>query len=71
MIPYYTSGVAESRINDARERAESRRLRRALRTGLAGSYGSGVIDALGHRLIAIGSRLVSDPIEHPTHRRAA
>ncbi|HEX2152785.1 MAG TPA: hypothetical protein VHL52_02285 [Acidimicrobiia bacterium] len=68
MIPYHTSGVAEARIREARETAEARRLRWASRTGLAGSYGAGVIDALGHGLIAIGSRLVSNS---PSHARRA
>lgn len=71
MMPYQTYEISRYRMQDARDRAEVRRLARAARTGAMGAYGSGVIDALGHGLIAIGSRLVSDPTSHPTHRRAA
>lgn len=70
MIPYQTYEVARSRIEEARARAEAARLRRAARTGAAGAYGSGVVDALGHGLIALGTRLLSDPAHHPNHRAA-
>lgn len=71
MIPYQTYAIAKYRIEDSLVRAKRRRLRRADATG---AYGTGVIDALGHGLIAIGSRLVADPAAHPAHpsdRRAA
>lgn len=71
MMPYLSPDIARSLRREDLERAERSRLRRAVRTGTPGPYGSGVIDALGHRLIAIGTRLVSDPADHPTHRRVA
>lgn len=71
MMPNLSYAVTQSRMQEARERAEASRLRRAARTGSPGAYGSGVIDALGHRLIALGSRLVADPDVHPFHGRAA
>lgn len=71
MMPYHSYEVARYRMEDALSRAEAHRLRKAARTGSLGAYGTGVIDALGHGLIAIGARLVSDPTSHPTHRRAA
>lgn len=71
MMPYHTYRVAKYRMETARSEAENRRLRRAAITGMPGAYGAGVIDAIGHRLIALGTRLVADPTEHPNHRRAA
>lgn len=71
MMPYQSYDVTRHRMNEARDRAELSRLRRAARSENHGAYGAGVIDALGHGLIAIGSRLVSDPAAHPNHRRAA
>lgn len=71
MMPYLSYDVTNHRIAQAQERAEASRLRRAARTGNHGPYGAGVIDALGHGLIALGSRLVSDPQDHPNHRHAA
>lgn len=71
MTPFLSYDLAKSLRSEDVARAERSRLRRAARTGSAGSYGSGVIDAFGHGLIAIGSRLVSDPGDHPAHRRAA
>lgn len=71
MMPYLSYGVTNHRISQARERAEASRLRRAARTGNHGAYGAGVIDALGHGLIALGTRLVSDPDHHRNHRHAA
>lgn len=71
MTPHLSHPIAKALKQGDLDRAERRRLRRAARTGAAGPYGSGVIDALGHGLIAIGSRMVADRAEHPTHRRAA
>lgn len=71
MMPYHSFEVAKYLMRDSQDRAEASRLRRAARTGAMGAYSTGVIDALGHGLIAIGTRLVSDPGAHPTHRRAA
>lgn len=71
MTPFLPHDLARSLRNEDLARAERSRLRRAARSGYPGAYGSGVIDALGHGLIAIGARLVSDPGDHPTHRRAA
>lgn len=71
MTPFLSHHLAKSLRTEDLARAERSRLLRAARTGSLGSYGSGVIDALGHGLIAIGSRLVSDPGDHRTHRRAA
>ncbi len=71
MMPYQTYRVARYRMDEALRKAEAHRLRKAARTGAMGAYGTGVIDALGHGLIAIGTRLVSDRSSHPTHRRAA
>ncbi|HJR90945.1 MAG TPA: hypothetical protein VJ938_00730 [Acidimicrobiia bacterium] len=69
MMPYQSYEIAKARVREAQESAEARRSRRAALNRAA--YGVGVIDAVGHGLIAIGSRLVSDPTDHPTHRRAA
>lgn len=75
MIPYQTYPVARYRMEQARLSADHRRLRRTAGDGALGAYGAGVIDALGHGLIAIGSRLVTDrrahSPAHPGHRRAA
>lgn len=74
MIPYQTYPLARYRMEEALTRAERRRLRRTARSKPAGAYQTGVIDALGHGLIAIGSRLVTDRPAHPTahpHGRAA
>jgi hypothetical protein len=57
--------IAEARRSQALARAEQIRERRAARRHV-------VRDALGHGLIAIGSRLVTTPTDnHPTVRRAA
>jgi hypothetical protein len=71
MIPHLSYRLARSLRSDDLSKAEASRLRRAARSGAPGPYGAGVIDALGHGLIAIGARLVSDPSDHPRHRRAA
>lgn len=71
MMPYLSPHLAEALREGDLARAERRRRRRAARAPEAGAYGPGVIDALGHGLIAIGSRMVSDPGEHPVHGRAA
>jgi hypothetical protein len=71
MMPYMSYDVTNHRMNQAKERAEASRLRRAARSGHHGAYGAGVIDALGHGLIALGSRLVSDSHQDPKHRHAA
>ncbi len=71
MTPVLSHDLAKALRSEDLARAEHSRLLRAARTGSPGAYGSGVIDALGHGLIAIGARLVSDPGDHPTHRRAA
>lgn len=71
MMPYLPIQQLKSMRSQDLERAERSRLLRAARTGRPGAYGAGVIDALGHGLIAIGTRLVSDPNHHPNHRTAA
>lgn len=71
MMPYHIATVGRYRLAEARLAADRRRLRRTARTGVAGAYGAGVIDALGHGLIALGARLVADREQHPHHRRAA
>lgn len=71
MMPYYAYDVAKYRMETAQVLAETRRFRRSARTGELDAYRAGVIDALGHGLIAIGSRLVADRAAHPNHRRAA
>lgn len=71
MTPFLSCDLTKSLRSEDLARAERSRLRRAARTGSPGAYGAGVIDALGHGLIAIGARLVSDPADHPTHSRAA
>lgn len=75
MIPYQTYQIGKYRMGDSLARAERRRMGRAARSGATGAYGTGVIDALGHGLIAIGSRLVADrpahPTAHPPDERAA
>lgn len=70
-MPYLPVHQLKSMRQPDLDRAERSRLLRAARTGRPGAYGAGVIDALGHGLIAIGMRLVSDPNHHPTHRSAA
>lgn len=64
MIPFVHSAVAADRIHEAREYADRRRLLRAARNPAMTAFSSGVIDAVGHRLIALGARLVSDPDQH-------
>jgi hypothetical protein len=71
MMPYQNYDIAKARVRDAQDRADAHRLRRLARTRAAGVPGLGVIDAVGHGLIAIGSRLVTDSTDHPNHRRAA
>lgn len=71
MIPYSSYEFAKYRIHDNQSRAAALRFRRAVRTRTAGTYATPVIDSIGHGLIAIGSRLVSDRPEPPNHRRAA
>lgn len=68
MIPYSSYEFAKYRMHQAQEAAAARRLRRLART--AGTSGTPVIDAVGHGLIAIGNRLVSDRSEPPTRRAA-
>jgi hypothetical protein len=68
MIPYSSYEFAKYRMHEAQEAAATRRLRRTART--AGPHGTPVIAAVGHGLIAIGSRLVSDRSEPPTRRAA-
>lgn len=70
MIPQMSHRLAKSLRGDDLSRAEAAR-RWAAKSNGFGPEGPGVIDALGHGLIAIGTRLVSDPNAHPTHRRAA
>lgn len=69
MIPHHSSRLAHALRREDLQRAETIRWRRAARIALPGT--SGAVDALGHRLIAIGIRLVRDPAAHPTHTRAA
>lgn len=60
MIPLIYPGVATERMRSARAYADRRRVARE-------AAHAGVIDAVGHSLIAIGTRLVNDP----PNRRAA
>lgn len=71
MMPYQNYDIAKARVRDAQDRADAHRLSRLARARAAGVAGVGVIDAVGHGLIAIGSRLVADSTDHPNHRRAA
>lgn len=72
MMTYQTHAIAKYRIQEARDRAAARRLARAASSvGIADRGVIAVFDAVGHGLIAVGSRLVSDPSDHPTHHRAA
>jgi hypothetical protein len=66
MMPYHSYGLAKYRIDEARERAARARLRKdARRHPIRPVHQpTGVIDAVGHGLIALGSRLVSDPSDH-------
>ena len=67
-LPY---DLSKARRKQALTMAEKSRLRRARRQGEPDPYATGVIDALGHGLIAIGNRLVSEPDPHPRGHRAA
>lgn len=72
MMSYYNYEIARAKTQQAQDRAETQRLRRLARSRAAATYGVGVIEAVGHGLIAIGSRLVSDSTDTPpNHRRAA
>ncbi|MGA7270002.1 MAG: hypothetical protein WB239_02915 [Acidimicrobiia bacterium] len=75
MIPYQTYPIARYRMGESLAHAERRRISRGARSGAIGAHGTGVIDALGHGLIFIGSRLVADrqdhPTAHPPSKRAA
>lgn len=67
MIPFNYPAVATDRIRRAQEQSERRRLVRAADGRTSTALSAGVIDAVGHGLIAIGNRLIS----HPERRRAA
>jgi hypothetical protein len=75
MMPYHSYGLAKYRIDEARERAALVRLRKDTgRDPIRPVHQpTGVIDAVGHGLIALGSRLVSDPSDHtpPSDTRRA
>lgn len=70
MMTYQSLTIANYRIEEARRQAAERRSARAA-APVPVRQTPAVIDAMGHGLIAIGSRLVSDPNDHRTHRRAA
>lgn len=71
MMSQLSHRLAVSLRQEDLARAESRRLRRSVRTGGAGSPPSGIRDAIGQRLIALGNRMVSEDGSDHFHRRAA
>lgn len=70
-MTYLTYDIARSRMNTELGRAEARRSRRVTRGETIPTPGTAVFDAVGHGLIAIGTRLVSDPSDHRRDRHAA
>lgn len=71
MIPYASYDYAKYRMQADQAEAAARRFRRDVHSRVAATHATPVFDAVGHGLIAIGTRLVSDPPEHPPRRRAA
>lgn len=67
MMPYQTYAIARSRIEDAQSRAATRRMQKSY--SREASRNHGVADAVGHGLIALGSRLVADRTDHPPAHR--
>ena len=62
MTPMINETIVHDRIHSARERAARRRTARAARTGALRRAGlHSLRDVVGHRLIAIGERLVDQP----------
>lgn len=70
MMPFHTYEFGRSRMREAERQAAKRRLVREA-TMSPSRPAASVADAVGHGLIAIGARLVTDPHSHPTHSRAA
>jgi hypothetical protein len=68
MMPYLAELVANERIADAHRLAARRRLQQEAM--LRAERAHGVIDAVGHGLIALGSRMVSHD-DRPIPRKAA
>ncbi|HLU31678.1 MAG TPA: hypothetical protein VK088_07935 [Acidimicrobiia bacterium] len=67
MMTHVDHRLAKALREEARVRADEVR-----RSHPDGEFlvGGGVKDAIGHGLIALGSRLVTDPHEHPRRRAA-
>ncbi|HEX7100382.1 MAG TPA: hypothetical protein VF377_14215 [Acidimicrobiia bacterium] len=65
---HLAKALDEGRLLDAQAGGSSRLRRQATKPR---SPSTGVIDALGHGLIAIGTRLVSDPDRHESHEPRA
>ncbi|MGH8916323.1 MAG: hypothetical protein ACRDZM_17635 [Acidimicrobiia bacterium] len=74
MTPMLNETVVHDRVNEARDRAESRRTARVARAGTMRRRGlQSIRDAVGHGLIAIGERLMDQPpmSDPAADRRAA
>ncbi|CAN5897052.1 hypothetical protein BH23ACT5_BH23ACT5_15710 [soil metagenome] len=69
MMPYMAHLVANEKIADAHRRAARYRLQQEAKQAPESVHG--VLDAVGHGLIALGSRLVSHQDDHSAPRRAA
>lgn len=66
MTPMINETVVNDRIQAARRRAEERRMARVARTGALRRAGAvSMRTAVGHRLIAIGERMVDRPMPDP------
>lgn len=68
MMTHLDHRLAKALREEATHRADTGRQARVADDVMPA--GAGVKDAIGHGLIALGSRLVADPAEHPRHRAA-
>jgi hypothetical protein len=73
MIGHHAYEIALAKTEDALRRSENRRLashaRRYRRA--QGTTKPVLVDAIGHGLIALGTKLVSEPLHDAHHRPAA
>ena len=67
MTPMFNETVVNDRIDAARQRADARRLARVVRAGaMRRGDAVSIRIVVGHRLIAIGERMVDRPMPDPT-----